>query len=254
MRLHAEQGGEGDDLLLLLHGLGTTAAVWQPMLAIAATNWAGRWLAPDLRGHGASPPGASYAPGQLAADVADLLAERAPDARSLTILGHSLGGVVALALASGWFGCSPDRVFGLGIKVPWTEDELARLADLATKPARTFATEHEAVGRYLKVSGLEGVVGPEAPSLARGIAPMGDGWRLAADPRANAVGAPPMASLIAVARCPVHLARGEADALVTTDALRTFDPDAAVITGIGHNAMVEAPEQVWAWLTSHRDG
>lgn len=254
MRLHAEAGGDGDDLLLLLHGLGTTGAVWQPMLATADASWGGRWLAPDLRGHGASTAGASYAPGQLAADVADLLAEHAADARSLTILGHSLGGVVALALASGWFGRAPARVFGLGIKVAWTEDELARLADLATKPARTFATEDEAAARYLKVSGLEGVADPGAPSLARGIASVEGGWRLAADPRANAVGAPPMATLIAVARCPVHLGRGETDALVTTDALRTFDPDAEVVPGVGHNAMVEAPERVWAWLTSHRDG
>ena len=254
MRLHAEAGGEGDDLLLLLHGLGTTAAVWQPMLATADADWRGRWLAPDLRGHGASPAGASYAPGQLASDVADLLAEQAADAGSLTILGHSLGGVVALALASGWFGCSPARVFGLGIKVAWTADELARLADLATKPARTFATEDEAAARYLKVSGLEGVADPGAPSLARGVAPVDGGWRLAVDPRANAVGAPPMATLVATARCPVHLGRGETDALVTTDALRAFDPDAAIIPGVGHNAMVEAPERVWAWLTSHRDG
>jgi pimeloyl-ACP methyl ester carboxylesterase len=254
MRLHADEGGAGDDLLLLLHGLGTTAAVWQPMLATAAANWHGHWLAPDLRGHGASPAGAGYSPGQFASDVADLLAERAPEARTLTILGHSLGGVVALALASGWFGHAPARVFGLGIKVAWTDDELARLTDLAARPARTFATEGEAVGRYLKVSGLEGVAGPDSPSLARGITSVNGGWKLAADPRANAVGAPPMPALIAVARCPVHLGRGETDALVSTEALRTFDPAAAVIAGVGHNAMVEAPERVWAWLTSHRDG
>ena len=254
MRLHADAGGDGDDLLLLIHGLGTTAAVWQPMLAGAAAHWRGRWLAPDLRGHGASPAGASYAPGQLASDVADLLAERARDARSLTILGHSLGGVVGLALASGWFGPVPARVFGLGIKVAWAADELARLADLASKPAKSFANEDEAAARYLKVSGLDGVVAPGSPVLARGVTSADGGWKLAADPRANGVGAPPMAALLAAARCPVHLARGEGDALVTTDALRALDPAAEVIAGVGHNAMVEAPERVWAWLAAHRDG
>lgn len=243
MKLHVDRGGRGERLLVLLHGLGATAAVWRPLIEVVEQRWDGAWVAPDLRGHGGSPAAAPYAIGTMAADVADLVAEAA--AREVVVLGHSLGGAVALALASGWFGFVPERVYGLGIKVEWTDDELARLADLAAKPPKSFATEVEALDRYAKVAGLAGA--PVA-LLERGVAAAGDDWRLAMDPAANAVGAPPVRALTAAARCPFQLGRGEHDALVTLAALRTFDPSARDFDGVGHNAMVEAPKAIWDWL------
>ena len=38
--------------LILLHGLGATGQVWDPLVEAAA--WSGRILAPDLPGHGSS--------------------------------------------------------------------------------------------------------------------------------------------------------------------------------------------------------
>ena len=43
-------GGTGDSLLLLLHGLGATAAVWRRLIPLVEESWDGRWAAPDLRG------------------------------------------------------------------------------------------------------------------------------------------------------------------------------------------------------------
>jgi len=77
-----------------------------------------------------------------------------------------------------------------------------------------------------------------------------EGWRLAMDPRANAVGKPPLSELMALARCPVHLGRGRDDALVTMEQTRALDPDAADLGPHGHNVMVEAPARVWDWLAS----
>ena len=54
VNLYAEEGGSGTDLLVLLHGLGATGAVWAPLLEIIGTRWRGRWFAPDLPGHGSS--------------------------------------------------------------------------------------------------------------------------------------------------------------------------------------------------------
>ena len=50
--LAAFEGGQGDRLLVLLHGMGATAGVWSRMLA--EPRWHGRWLALDLPGHGGS--------------------------------------------------------------------------------------------------------------------------------------------------------------------------------------------------------
>ena len=48
-------GGSGDELLLLLHGLGATGAVWDRLLPLVEASWPGAWAVPDLRVHGRSP-------------------------------------------------------------------------------------------------------------------------------------------------------------------------------------------------------
>ncbi|MDM0077913.1 alpha/beta hydrolase [Variovorax sp. J2P1-59] len=248
--MYIEQGGEGADLLLMLHGMGATGAVWSPMCAEAGKRWRGRWLALDLPGHGQSARQDTYAIGQYAATVGRAAVPHVHPEGRLVVLGHSLGGVIALALATGWFGLFPHRVFGAGIKVEWSDDELRRMQALAFQPAKRFSTQEEASERYLKVAGLAGIVDASSAVVARGIERDGDGWRLAMDPRANAVGKPPLSELMGLARCPVHLGRGRNDALVTMEHLRALDPDAHDLGPNGHNVMVEAPDRVWDWLRS----
>ncbi|MGK6307850.1 alpha/beta fold hydrolase [Variovorax sp. DT-64] len=249
--MYMEQGGEGPDLLLLLHGMGATGAVWSPMCAMANARWPGRWVVMDLPGHGRSDRQDSYAIGQYAASVARAVLPHVDPSGRLVVLGHSLGGVIALALATGWFGVAPHRVFGAGIKLGWSDDELRRMETLASQPARRFATEEEAWDRYLKVSGLAGIADAAAPVIARGVRGETDGWCLAMDPRAHGVGKPPMSDLVALARCPVHLGRGRDDALVTMAQTRSLDPGASDLGPHGHNVMVEAPGRVWDWVASH---
>ncbi len=250
MRLLAfDSGGAGDKLIVLLHGLGATRQVWQPM--VDANRWRGSWIAPDLRGHGTSPHADTYALADHAADIASLI-RTSGSWREIVIAGHSMGGAVALALASGTFGFMPARAFGLGIKVAWSDEELVRMRDLAAAPTRHFATKDEAIDRYLKVAGLAGLVDKHSPAAAAGVASNGAGWRLAYDPRTMTVGAPPMRALIDAASAPIHLARGEADRLVTLEQLRAYDAQAIDLKGSGHNAMLESPSAVWDWIESHR--
>lgn len=246
MKLETDRGGEGPRLLVLLHGLGATRHVWRPMLA--SGRWQGSWLTPDLRGHGASPHATNYGLGQHAADVAELM-QGAGAWEEIVVLGHSMGGAVALSLASGWFGIQPSRVFGLGIKVAWSDEELAGMRKLAVTPSRIFETKDEAIGRYLKVSGLAGLIAPESAEAAAGVTQAESGWRLAFDPATASIGPPPMRELLAAARAPIHLARGETDTLVTQDQLAAFDADTDLRGG--HNVLVENPGAVWDWLESN---
>jgi pimeloyl-ACP methyl ester carboxylesterase len=249
MRLAFDCGGSGGPLLVLLHGLGATRQVWRPMLEHASEHWNGSWIAPDLRGHGVSEATSNYALGFHGADIAELVLESG-SWRKVVVLGHSMGGAVALALASGWFGFAPTRVFGLGIKVAWSAEELAKLREFAATAPGTFADQDEAVTRYLKISGLAGLVPPDSEIAQAGVTEEDGAWRLAAIPATASVDAPPMQGLLAGAQCPIHLARGETDALVTLEQLHAYDPNAVNIVGTGHNAMVEKPDAVWAWLMS----
>ena len=164
------------------------------------------------------------------------------------MLGHSLGGVVALELARAGLASA---VVGLGIKVAWSEDDLARAAALADKPARVLASREEAVDRHLAVSGLRGLVGPDDPPATTGVRPDGDGWRLALDPRASGVGAPEMPALLQDAPCPVLLARGEHDAMVSEADLEALGVDPVTLPGLGHSAHVEDPVAVRGLLARY---
>src|SRR5262245_32649752 len=121
-QLRVREGGSGEPLLVLLHGLGATGDVWDGWRPLLAQRWPGRWLAPDLPGHGGSPPLAAYTFDGFADAVANFVQ---PNAR-IVVLGHSLGGVVGLAMASGRFPVEVQAVIGLGIKVVWTNEELDR--------------------------------------------------------------------------------------------------------------------------------
>ena len=164
------------------------------------------------------------------------------------VVGHSLGGVVGLALASGWFGVPVRGVVGLGIKVAWTGTELDRAGALAARPVQEFPTRAEAADRHLRVSGLAGLVGPEDAAVSGALRERDGRWRLALDPAAFGVGAPDMPGLLSACRAEVVLARGAADPMVSAGQLAALRPDAVTLPGLGHNAHVEDPAAVLALL------
>jgi pimeloyl-ACP methyl ester carboxylesterase len=245
-------GGTGDGpALLLLHGLGATSEVWDGVTALLDGHWPGPWIAPDLPGHGRSAPAprGRYSVGGLAAAVSTALEPGEP----LVAVGHSLGGAVAIALASGWYRLQPSAVLGLGVKVRWSPEELAKAAELGARPARAFATREEAADRALKLAGLTGLLPPDAPLVDAAVVPSEGGWRLALDPAAFAVGAPAMEGLLAAARCAVMLAAGEHDPMSPVEHLQALVPDPLVLKGLGHNAHVEDPAAVLALLEQLAD-
>ncbi len=81
---------------MLIHGITSSADTWRPaMEALAGEHTV---IAPDLLGHGASAkPRGDYSLGAYASGIRDLLAALGHD--RVTVVGHSLGGGVAMQFA-----------------------------------------------------------------------------------------------------------------------------------------------------------
>ncbi len=246
--LRVHEGGSGEPHLVLLHGLGATGDVWDGWWPLLARRWPGRWLAPDLPGHGGSPPLAAYTFDGFAAAVAGIV----PPGARIVVLGHSLGGVVGLALASGRFPVPVQAVIGLGIKVVWTDEDLDRAQAAARRPPAWYASRDEAAARYLRVSGLTGLLPADDPAVDAGLREQDGRWGVAMDPGALAVGAPDMAQLLARSQAPVTLARGEHDPMNTDGHLARLGAPTVTLPGLGHNAHVESPELSITLLDAHR--
>jgi len=89
------EAGSGP-LLLLIHGMAGTYDNWQAVIEPLAQRHT--VLAPDLPGHGTSAPnGGDYSLGTLAAGLRDLLI--ALGRERATLVGHSLGGGIAMQFA-----------------------------------------------------------------------------------------------------------------------------------------------------------
>ena len=89
------QAGSGP-VLLMIHGMAGTCENWQAVIEPLARHYT--VIAPDLPGHGHSAPGAGdYSLGSLAAGLRDLLLTLGHD--RATLVGHSLGGGIALQFA-----------------------------------------------------------------------------------------------------------------------------------------------------------
>jgi pimeloyl-ACP methyl ester carboxylesterase len=95
-RVSYRTAGDGGPVLLLIHGIVGCAAQWDQVVPLLAERYT--VVAPDLLGHGESAkPRGDYSLGAYAASVRDLLV--ALGHRRATVVGHSLGGGVAMQFA-----------------------------------------------------------------------------------------------------------------------------------------------------------
>jgi pimeloyl-ACP methyl ester carboxylesterase len=125
VRLNVRTWGAGERTAVLIHGWSDDSQTWW-QVAPAIADLGFTVLAPDLRGHGLSPRGDSYALADFAADVVESVPAE-PD----LALGHSLGGLV-LGLAAP--SLRPRRA--VFVDPPWlrTSGQLALLRDLPATP------------------------------------------------------------------------------------------------------------------------
>ncbi len=94
-RVRFRQAGSGP-AIALIHGIAGSSATWEEIIpALAQSHTV---IAPDMLGHGESAkPRGDYSLGAYASGVRDLLAALGHD--SATVVGHSLGGGVAMQFA-----------------------------------------------------------------------------------------------------------------------------------------------------------
>jgi pimeloyl-ACP methyl ester carboxylesterase len=107
--------------VVLIHGMAGSSATWEPVLAALASHV--EVVAPDLLGHGESAkPRSDYSLGAQASSIRDLMVALGHE--HATIVGHSLGGGIAMQFAYQF----PERCErlvlvasgGLGPDVAWT--------------------------------------------------------------------------------------------------------------------------------------
>jgi pimeloyl-ACP methyl ester carboxylesterase len=168
------RGGEGP-AVVLLHGIGSTSLTWESVAPALAERH--DVIAPDFLGHGASAkPRGDYSLGAFASGVRDLLqvlgVERA------TLVGHSLGGGVAMQFAYQHPELCERLVLvssgGLGHSV----SPLLRAAALPGSEWVLPAIAGAAGGLGAKVGGMLARVGLRAghdlAEVGRGMAELGD--------------------------------------------------------------------------------
>ncbi len=146
LRLHyLDYGTEGLPPMLCVHG-GAAHAHWFDFVAtgFSATHHV---RALDLRGHGdsawADPPAYFYE--RYASDLAEV-AEKL-DLRDFVLIGHSMGGMVALVYAAMYPG-RVGRLIVVDSTLQMTEDRVAKLRDVGRRKGTSYATREEFFARY----------------------------------------------------------------------------------------------------------
>jgi pimeloyl-ACP methyl ester carboxylesterase len=94
-RVSYRTAGHGP-VLLLLHGIANSSETWEPVTPLLQRHFT--LVAPDLLGHGASAtPRGDYSLGAHATGVRDIVTALGYD--HVTVVGHSLGGGIAMQFA-----------------------------------------------------------------------------------------------------------------------------------------------------------
>jgi len=146
LRLHYhDYGTAGRPPMLCVHGSGAHAHWFDFVAADFSTDYHVRAL--DQRGHGdsawADPP--AYSNERFALDLAEVVEQF--DLRDFVLIGHSMGGLIALQYAA----THPGRVARLIIvdtRLQMTEDRIGPMRNIGLRRGKTYATHEEFVARY----------------------------------------------------------------------------------------------------------
>jgi pimeloyl-ACP methyl ester carboxylesterase len=163
---YAEAGPPDRPTVVLLHGIAGSSHTWDHVVPLLATDL--RVIAPDLLGHGASAkPRGDYSLGAFASGVRDLL--DLIDIERVTVVGHSLGGGVAMQFAYQF----PERCERLVlVSSGGLGREVTPLLRAATLPGAEFVVPW--LGRLARKLPLQPVLPAGPGEVARGFASLAE--------------------------------------------------------------------------------
>ena len=251
MILNTVRAGEGPPIVLL-HGLFGAASNWGRIQRRLAGNHT--VLALDLRNHGASPHGLPTDYATMAADVAETL-----DANGLAhtaLLGHSMGGKVAMRLAAS----EPERIDRLVIAdiapVAYPPHFRTMTAALRALPLTPGLTRAEANAALVEAAPDPAIRAFLLQNLRFGPTPT---WRIGLDEIAN--GLPMIETWDATGAYPgpTLVLRGETSDYVRPEhrpLIRALFPAArfATLRGAGHWLHADQPDAFLATVQSFLAG
>lgn len=259
-RLAYYDEGSGDTVLLV-HGMAGSSVTWREILPQLAKKY--RVIAPDLLGHGQSAkPRTDYSLGAFAVGLRDLLDELEVD--SATVVGHSLGGGIAMQFLYQHPDYCQRLVLissgGLGSDVGWMLRLLSAPGAELVMPliAPSFVLRAgDSVKSWLTSMGLRSPRGAEIWSSYSSFsdAQTRESFlrtlRSVVDYRGQSVSA--LNRLTLKADLPTLAIWGEDDTIIPVDhayAALEARPDCQleVLPGVGHFAHVEAPTRVVALI------
>ncbi len=249
--------GEGDEALLLIHGMAGSSETWRGVIPQLSRRY--RVVAPDLLGHGRSAkPRGDYSLGAFAVWLRDLLDELG--VAQATIVGQSLGGGVAMQFVYQ----HPDycrRLIlissgGLGPDVGWTLRLLSApgaefiLPVIAPRPVLSAGNK---LRSWFSAAGIQS---PRNAELWSAYSSLSDAetrqaflrtLRSVVDYRGQAVSA--LNRLHMASAVPIMAIWGDHDRIIPVDhayAAHDARPESRleVLEGVGHFPHVERPHEV----------
>jgi pimeloyl-ACP methyl ester carboxylesterase len=240
-RLAYLEAGTGAPGLVALHGIGSSARSWTPVLPRFAAHF--HMLAWDLPGYGGSDPLGIERPS--ASDYAPSLDRLVDQAGGdpVFLLGHSLGALMGAAYARR----HPDRVRGLVLadpglgggmapNAPWPESVKSRITDLQSQGAAAFAAAR--APRLCAEGAPRSAVEAVEREMARVRLP---GYAQAA----SALAQGNLAADLAVLDCPVRILVGAEDRITPPGPIiekaETIGLTVTLMPGVGHAGYVEDP-------------
>jgi (E)-2-((N-methylformamido)methylene)succinate hydrolase len=241
---HVRDTGAGAPLVLI-HGVGLDLEVWEPL--VPRLQRGRRLIRYDMQGHGLSPkPPGPYRlddfVGQLDRLAAALELER------FDLAGFSMGGMAAEAFTARF----PERVRRLALLHTVHDRSPAERAAVAARLAQVETGNLEdsieaAIARWLNASFRK--AHPEAVSAIERRMRGNDRAAYLASYRVFATADAEVLPVLDRIRCPTLVLTGEYDTGSTpamTRALAARLPDArfAILPGLRHLALIEAPEQM----------
>jgi pimeloyl-ACP methyl ester carboxylesterase len=238
----------GPPQLLLVHGYGDNALVWQQFASTIEDSCCA--LALDLRGHGHSDwdPAGTYALPDLVADVVNVLDELCP--APVVLVGHSLGAQVAMSAAA----ALRERICALVlVDVALRSNELS--AAHVRRKLRERQRVYESAAQYVTLLreqfplAREPLLGVLAEGALRAN-PDGS-WQERCDPllvnRDDSIDAQAILTALQRIARPILFVRGAGSAVLSRDAVRQVMAELpqsrlSVVATAGHAVMLDNPE------------